>query len=91
MVYPKLKHLQLAQQLQRHFSCVLIPSKSFACILSNSFLVNTVFNAPSAINSSILSEYFDNPLAEAPLASYICAKKSTSSLKASLMFCGSVR
>jgi hypothetical protein len=66
MVYPKAKHLQLAQQLQRHFSCVLILLK--ALLVFYQILLGKHINAPSAINSSILSEYL-TILAEAPLAS----------------------
>ena len=44
------------------------------------------FKEPSAINSNILFEYLDNPLAEAPFElKFISApRKSISSLKASL-------
>ena len=44
------------------------------------------FNAPSAINSKTLDEYFDNVLAAAPLELklILAPKKSTSSLKAVL-------
>jgi hypothetical protein len=64
VVLPKLKHQLLFRQLQERFSCDLIPSK-FSFYFIKFFFVNTVFKAPSAIKVSILSEYFDNPLAAA--------------------------
>ena len=53
--------------------------------MSNSSCVNTGFNAPSAINSIILVEYFESPLAKAPFDPklMLAPKKSISSLKAS--------
>src|SRR5690554_2281593 len=83
MIFPPQQSVFYTRSNCRYgFVFVFQPFDCVVLLFLNSSCVNNGYNAPSAINSRIRSEYFDKPEAEAPefQKRMLAPKKSISSL-----------